>query len=64
MNRHQRRAAEAKGTILVIFRRSTGWYPLELPHDADLAEHARLNPGTLWIEDVRTGEVLWRPDAA
>jgi hypothetical protein len=43
-----------------VFRRDEGFYIIELPADDDLAEHARLNPGTRRIEDV-TGAQLWPP---
>lgn len=45
---------------VVIFFREEGWYPLELPRNADLSKHAECNPGTLRIENVN-GKVLWRP---
>lgn len=46
---------------VVIFIRDGFFYPLTLPESADLAAHARANPGTLRIEDA-AGNVLWRPD--
>lgn len=59
--RRRRESAERiRGMRVVVFRRADGWYPLELSLDADLAQHAELNPGTLQIEDV-AGNVLWRP---
>jgi len=42
-----------------VFRRAGGFYVIDLPVDDDLAEHARLNPGTLRIEDGLTGAQLW-----
>lgn len=47
-------------TVVVIFFREEGWYPMELPEASDWAEHAALNPGTLRIETL-DGDVLWRP---
>jgi hypothetical protein len=41
-----------------VFRRAEGFYIIDLPADDDLAEHARLNPGTIRIETV-SGEQLW-----
>lgn len=41
-----------------IFRRDGFFYVIDLPPDADLQEHADLNPGTLRIEDV-FGNQLW-----
>lgn len=41
-----------------IFFRESGFYVIDLPADDDLNEHARLNPGTLRIEDA-VGNVLW-----
>lgn len=41
-----------------VFVRAERFYVIDLPADDDLNEHARLNPGTLRIEDA-TGKVLW-----
>lgn len=41
-----------------IFFRDQHFYVIELAEDEDLNEHARLNPGTLRIEDA-AGNVLW-----
>jgi len=41
-----------------VFVRSEGFYVINLPADADLGEHATLNPGTLRVEDV-LGVTLW-----
>lgn len=41
-----------------VFRRADMFYVIDLPVDDDLAEHARLNPGTLRIEDA-LGNQLW-----
>ena len=46
--------------VTVIFFRAEGWYPMEVPIDADLAAHARCNPGTIRIEDLG-GRILWPP---
>lgn len=43
-----------------IFRREDIFYCIDLPVNDDLAEHARLNPGTLRIEDIE-GNQLWPP---
>lgn len=46
----------------VFFRKDT-FYVINTYEDEgfiELAEHARLNPGTLRIEDVH-GNILWRP---
>jgi hypothetical protein len=43
-----------------VFRRAGTFYVIDLPVDDDLAEHARLNPGTLRIEDFM-GNQLWPP---
>lgn len=45
-------------TRTVIFFREGMFYPIMVREKEDLAEHARLNPGTLRIEDV-DGNVLW-----
>ena len=41
-----------------VFIREDTFYIIDLPIDDDLNEHARLNPGTLMIQDAR-GKVLW-----
>ncbi len=41
-----------------VFRRADTFYVIPLPVDDDLAEHARLNPGTLRVEDI-DGNQLW-----
>lgn len=43
-----------------VFRREDVFYVIDLPVDEDLAVHAKLNPGTLRIEDV-SGSQLWPP---
>lgn len=46
-----------------VFFRQEGFYVVNTYEDEgfeQLAEHARLNPGTLRIEDLN-GNVLWRP---
>lgn len=46
-----------------IFVRADTFYVIDTYEDegfAELAEHARLNPGTQRIEDVH-GNILWRP---
>jgi hypothetical protein len=48
------------GQTYAIFFREGCFYMVELAEDDDLAEHARLNPGTLRIEDVH-GNQLWPP---
>ncbi len=72
MNRQVRRAMEAQpratGRQTVIFRRDGFSYPVEFLDptrcgkslEAQAAEHAELNPGTLTVEDM-AGNVLWRP---
>lgn len=47
----------------VFFREGGTFYVINTYEDEgfhELAEHARLNPGTLRIEDIE-GNVLWRP---
>lgn len=44
-----------------IFRRDGIFYVIDLPVNADLAEHARLNPGTRQIEDS-DGNILWKEE--
>jgi hypothetical protein len=46
-----------------VFRRAEQFYVIDLPPNDDLAEHARLNPGTLRIEDIH-GNRLWPPSLA
>lgn len=50
----------------VIFFREEGFYPIALsgrsPIEQEVAAHANLNPGTLWVEDL-DGRVLWTKDA-
>ncbi|MGI4947400.1 MAG: hypothetical protein ACRYHC_01715 [Janthinobacterium lividum] len=41
-----------------IFVREEGFYVVALASDDDLNEHARLNPGTMRVEDL-LGNVLW-----
>lgn len=41
-----------------IFVRADRFYTVAMAADADLNEHARLNPGTLRIEDI-SGAALW-----
>lgn len=41
-----------------IFFREGHFYMVALAEDDDLNLHAKLNPGTLRIEDIR-GNVLW-----
>jgi len=43
---------------LFLFVRAEGFYPLELP-EATVADNAERNPGTLRVEDAKTGEVVW-----
>lgn len=43
-----------------VFHRNDMFYVIELAEDEDLAEHARLNPGTTRIEDMY-GNQLWPP---
>ncbi len=46
-----------------VFFRDGGFYLVNTYEDegfAELAEHARLNPGTIRIEDIK-GNVLWSP---
>lgn len=43
-----------------IFHRDSGFYPIELRDDDDAREHAKLNPGTLKVENAATGEIIWR----
>lgn len=45
---------------LFIFFRKKGFYPLELVKSA-VEENAKLNPGTLRVEDA-AGTVVWRAD--
>lgn len=44
-----------------IFRRDGIFYVIDLPVDDDLAEPARLNPGTRQIEDA-DGKILWKEE--
>lgn len=41
-----------------LFVREEGFYLLELP-ELTVADNAECNPGTLRVEDARTGEVVW-----
>lgn len=43
-----------------IFVREQGWYPLELKDSAEAIANAECNEGTLLVEDVETGEIIWR----
>lgn len=43
-----------------VFRREDIFYIVNLPEDDDLDRHAKLNPGTLRIEDIE-GNQLWPP---
>lgn len=43
---------------LFLFVREEGFYPLELP-ELTVADNAECNPGTLRVEDAKTGEVVW-----
>lgn len=44
---------------IYIFHRSDGWYPLTLKDDADAKANAVCNPGTIKVENARTGKVVW-----
>lgn len=46
---------------LFLFVRDDGFYPLALP-EATVADNAECNPGTLRVEDAKTGEVVWSND--
>lgn len=43
-----------------IFHRASGWYPIELSDDATARVNALANPGTISVENVLTGETVWR----
>ncbi len=43
----------------VVFFRKEGWYTIETPVNDDLDHHAKINPGTLKIEDTK-GNILWQ----
>lgn len=43
----------------VIFKREGMFYPITGPRCEDWAAHAELNPGTIEIQDARTGQRLW-----
>jgi hypothetical protein len=42
-----------------FFRRAEGFYVIDVPIGQKPEEHARLNPGTLEIRRVATGELLF-----
>jgi hypothetical protein len=47
-----------------VFHREGAFYVINTYEEegfAELAEHARLNPGTLKITHAVTGEILWEP---
>jgi hypothetical protein len=47
-----------------MFHRKETFYVIDTYEDegfSELAEHARLNPGTLKITHALTDEILWRP---
>jgi hypothetical protein len=46
---------------LFIFVRADGFYLIELP-EATVADNAECNPGTIRVEDAKTGEVVWLND--
>ena len=50
--------------MIVIFIRKTSFYPLDLPREQctfeGLESHARSNPGTMRVEDMK-GNCLWQP---
>ena len=45
-------------TPYVFFREGT-FYPIGLRNDADAIENALWNPGTIRVENMITGEVVW-----
>lgn len=45
----------------VVFFREDSFYPISLPDDASLADHAKANPGTKRVTDVN-GKVLWEQE--
>lgn len=47
-------------TMIVLFFRKEGFYPIEVPKSDDLARHAALNPGTLKITDMLGEKILWK----
>lgn len=51
-----------RATRTVLFFREGFFYPVELTPKCSVEEHARLNPGTLKVEDAATGDVLWSVD--
>lgn len=52
-------SAQASPKRLMIFFRKDCFYPVEFTARCTVAEHVRLNPGTLKVMDGVTGEVLW-----
>lgn len=45
--------------MIYIFHRKEGFYPLELPNDADARANAECNPGTTRVTNETTGEQIW-----
>ena len=43
---------------IVIFHRAEGFYPAVFTPQCKPEDHAKLNPGTLRIEEL-SGEILW-----
>lgn len=48
---------------LYTFHRADGFYPLELPNDADAKSNAVWNPGTLKVVNEVTGVMIWEAGA-
>jgi hypothetical protein len=44
---------------LYLFFRAEGFYPLELKDDEDARVNARLNPGTIRVENIK-GDTIWK----
>lgn len=48
-----------EGATPYVFFREGMFYPIGLRDDADAVQNALWNPGTLRVENMITGEVVW-----
>lgn len=48
-----------EGSTPYVFFREGMFYPIGLRDDADAVQNALWNPGTIRVENMITGEVVW-----
>ena len=56
--------AESRVKRVYLFFRGDGlWYPVELAPEA-VAANVKCNPGTVRVEDIEAGTIVWPPEQA